>query len=589
MANPIKAIQRSLKRRFDKKVYDALLGGGQMKADVKFFLQYEAIFNNDIEYSRDLATYLTWFQGNEKSLQRFFQVDVHKHRVSGYDKDESNYFWAQVSTKNSSTGIVNGEIRKLHTKTPTRLVNKMVDVIMRSGFTYEIEDDDVTSDSGMVTHEQRDRLDLILEANDFEAFLKKAFSMDSVTGEDSSKIIIDEELSEFPLIEIFPTERVEVRKKHGILREHTFKTYFVKDKPKHDWVTPNVIEQVQYVLKEIHTFRKGVANVEYKLFRSGSMDMLLGDMVEIPLTTFPDTALLVDYSNTGLTYGDSFHKINKVVNASFRNSNRGESDMAGSSGVYDAIDEIYSTIIQEMRDGKLHKLIPESRLVKKNGSYIDVSQFTNATVINQDLAPDAESKIQFEKVTLDFKQNLDTYVSFMQTAANNFGLSIKSLGWGFESVQASEDSQQERERATRDTRTNKIGLIEPWMAKVFTSLLQMQDIMDKKTPGEYNIKVSFNNYIEDSMNTKVELASKGIEGQVLTIRGAQDVIHGDSMLENDKDVLAIKIKLENNVPLTNQEIDLAVTNELASKEELLTPPKEPGDEETDDKEEVDDE
>jgi hypothetical protein len=298
---------------------------------------------------------------------------------------------------------------------------------------------------------------------------------------------------------------------------------------------------------------------------------------------------LEDYSNSGLTFGDSFHKINKVVNASFRDSNRGESDMAGSSGLYDAIDEIYSTIIQEMRDGKLHKLIPESRLVKKNGAYIDVSAFTNATVINPDLAPDAESKIQFEKATLDFKQNLDTYVSFMQTAANNFGLSIKSLGWGFESAVASEDSQQERERATRDTRTNKIDLIEPWMSKIFVSLLQMQDIMDKKVPQEYKIKVSFNNYIEDSMNTKVELATKGIEGQVLTIRGSQDVLYGDSKLESEKDILAVKIKLENNIPLTNQEIDLAVTNELASKEELEKPPPKPEDVTDDEDTEGDDE
>jgi hypothetical protein len=553
-----------------------------MKADVKFFLQYEAIFNNDIEYSRDLSTYLVWFQGNEKSLQRFFQVDVHKHLTSGYDKDQSNYFWAQVSTKSLSTGIINGVIRKLHTKTPTRLVNKMVDVIMRSGYTYEILDDDVTQEDGTVIHKNRDRLNLILEANDFESFLKKAFTSDSVTGEDNTKIIINEELSEFPLIEVFPTDKVELKKKHGILIEHTFKTFFVKDKPKHDWVMPNVIEQVQFVLKEIHTFRKGVANVEYKLFKSGTNNLLLGDMIEVPLGSFADTAVLEDYSNSGLTFGDSFHKINKVVNASFRHSNRGESDMAGSSGLYDAIDEIYSTIIQEMRDGKLHKLIPESRLVKKNGAYIDVSAFTNATVINPDLAPDAESKIQFEKAEVNFKQNLDTYVSFMQTAANNFGLSIKSLGWGFESAVASEDSQQERERATRDTRTNKIDLIEPWMSKIFVSLLQMQDIMDKKSPQEYKIKVSFNNYIEDSMNTKVELATKGIEGQVLTIRGSQDVLYGDSKLESEKDILAVKIKLENNIPLTNQEIDLAVTNELASKEELeKPPPKEPGDEDKD--------
>ena len=62
-------------------------------------------------------------------------------------------------------------------------------------------------------------------------------------------------------------------------------------------------------------------------------------------------------------------------------------------------------------------------------------------------------------------------------------------------------------------------------------------------------------------------------------------MYGDSMLENDKDLLAIKIKLENNVPLTDPEIELAVTNELETMDELTKPPpKEPKD---DDKEKMD--
>ncbi|MCD6435828.1 MAG: hypothetical protein J7L15_05520 [Clostridiales bacterium] len=488
---------------------------------------------NDTQMTRRMLENSIWYSGDEQDLSYFYRVEAPKFYRHGQMSESMNYFW----------GSANNNYRKVHSGFPQLISEKMVDLIIGNGFSFNVE--------GQDEEEIQAELDEMLKENKISNLMGKGIETESFSGGVSWKITRNPSISRYPIIESWQPENYTNVVVSGRIVEDIFYKYYEKGEDR-------------YRLTEMYGVGKKGAYIDYKLdklvnTRNGQASAL-GEWREVSLKSLEQTKELNRLDFNGYYKRLSLYKPNKLPNSEFRYSILGESDYAGSYGAFDGIDEVISTMLQEFRDGKLVRYFPKEFVPKNSlGEAMKPDEFKRNHILYEDSPMEnmEKSKILYMQGELRIEKHLESYKMLVTQALNNSGLSPLTVGiTGMEAIDSSAESQQEREKVSIRTRNKKIELWKVFLEDIIKTALEfhymtkdMKEIDSNeyaigKVP-EFDLIVTFEDYIIKSMRDRTNEVSEGIGVTWDTLTGVQ-YVHKDKTLKEQL-AIAARIKLEKGI------------------------------------------
>ena len=150
-----------------------------------------------LDFNTNAAKNRIWYRGNGQELSELY-------RQISSDKTS---FWSAVPTYGM-------EIRKVHTGIPRLMVDVLTSVVLA-----DMNDIKLPENLTDIWNE-------IAQENNFQELLSSALSQVLYIGDGAFKISIDTDISQYPIIEFYPGDKVEFVYKRGRIREIVFKTVY---------------------------------------------------------------------------------------------------------------------------------------------------------------------------------------------------------------------------------------------------------------------------------------------------------------------------------------------------------------------------
>lgn len=543
-----------INRMIDNRIFKYGKGvGTEMKYNPLLTVMQPA--NNDKLFTRRMLENSTWYSGNEQDLAYFYTKEAPNFYRRGEPSESMNYFWANRKEN----------FRKIHSGFPQLISEKMVDLIVGNGYTIKVEGSDEI--------DLQDDLDAMLEDNKFATLLGKSIETESWSGGVSWKITFNPQISEFPIIEMWQPENYTNSLICGRVVEDIFYRYYDKN-------------NVTYRLSEIYGVDDTVgAYIDYKLeqlqMRTVAQQEKEPVYVEVPLSTLEQTQDLGRIEFRGYFRRLSLYKPNKLPNSEFRYSYIGESDYAGSYGAFDAVDEIISTWVQEFRDGKLNRYFPEEYMQRTDNQQNFPDDFKKDHIVYADSPSENvdKQKIIYAQGEVRTDKHRQSYEIWVQQIINNAGLSPMTVGLlGLESIDASAESQQEREKVSIRTRNKKIELWVEFLQDIIKTALDLRVMTKNMTPSEtgvynvgtvpeYDLIVAFEDYIIKSKRDRTNETAEGL-GVSWDILESVKYVHDEKTLAEQL-AMSARIKIEQGIQSISQAELSALDNQNQQDNEKL--------------------
>ena len=462
-------------------------------------------------FSEKIAEYKVWSSGNAVKIKEYYS------RYGDYDS--LHYFWRTAP----ATSL------KKHTGIPSLIASKMGYILFGNGIDIDVlayTKDGEKSDKD--SKDIREELITLYSKLDMEQKLQNGASIESWGGEVFYKLSVDNTLSNYPILEVADITRGRIYKERGILKEIRFPTYYKR-------------KDVNYRLDEVYsTTEKGDACIYYRLYK---LNVAENKEEEVALDSIPETAHIDPEVKVfdGIKGLLAFAKPNKK-SLMFSDSDYGASDYEGAIDSFDAMDEAYSTIFRELRSNRTVRYIPKDMIPKSpDGRFALNDEFTDAYVqVESDIDQNSKSEITYSVIPDKTESHKAKFLTALTTALNKAGLSPYAIGiTGLESVNASAESQQERNKVTLETRKAKMEVWKPFIEEMLIKILQLNDWMvrNKLVKQEYkdnniawgdiDIQVSFGDYIVETENSIVSTVANQMAAGVISTETALKEIHPD--------------------------------------------------------------
>ena len=495
----------------------------------------DGIESND-RFEINMLTNKVLLTGDAAVVEQFYKEDYAKFRGK-YDKARvTNYFWHNVGPRNARVffGII-------------KMINDgMTKLVTNGGFEAS-----VINDAGEPIKEDTDRLNHILEINDFEDSkwgIGEAFQ--SGYGYSTFKLSYDKDIVDVPIIEVVKPEIVEVITKRG------FKTGYVFKQRKE--VGSNI-----YEIREIYYKNSDKVMIKYEVWD------VTGDVYEIPFTEI-DSELMHKLDLEWLEGNpelDTLSKLKKIpvvlknntaYNSWFPLSPYGQADTQGLETIEDSLSELLSAMVDEVRKGKIKVLISETLLKQlSDGSSKGLDDFKLDYEIIEADAQAGKSLIQIIQGDINTEKYVVGVATLIMYACNKANLHPTTLGLtGVESIAASQESQVEREKVSLRTREVKLNAWRKALNDLFISTLQVDDIMNEREPQEYKIQIDFGDFSNPTPESIIGVLEKAVAAGIMSIRDAQDIYYDEDKTDEEKEIAYIQTKVEKGIALTPKEAEL---------------------------------
>lgn len=469
--------------------------------------------------------------GDASVVERFYKENYAKFRGKYDKKRVTNYFWHNVGPRNARVffGIV-------------KMINDaMVKLVTNGGYTVSVVDGEKE------IAEDTKRLNNILEKNDFEdSKWGLCESFESGYGYGTFKISYDKDIVDVPIVEVIKPEITEVETKRG------FKTaYIFKERIK--------VESQEYEVREIYYKENNKVYIKYEVWNvTSDANLLKYDSLDINLRKALN---LVDVEEVIDAY-DKLDKIpvilknNTAYNSWFPSSPYGEADTQGLETIEDALSETLSTMIDEIRKGKIKVLISETLLqMAQDGTAKGLDDFKLDYEIIKGDESKGEALIKIVQGDVNAEKYLNTVASLIMYSCNKAGLHPLTLGiTGVESIAASQESQTEREKVSLRTRQDKLKKWRKSLSDVFVSLLQVDDIMNDREVRDYQVQIDFGEFSNPSPENILDILGKAITAGVLSIKEAQNQYFDEDKTDDEKELTYIQTLVEKGIPLTPEQV-----------------------------------
>ena len=497
--------------------------------------------------------------GDANVVEKFYKKDYAKFIATTQDSEYemSNHtgtFWYNVGPKNAR--VLFGIVKMINDAFVRLVTSGGVDIKVLDG-----EEEDA---------ENTERLNDILEFNSFtDRQWGKAESMQSGLGYTVFKWSIDTMIDDKPILEVVPSEMIEILSKRDFITGYKFKKL-------------KQVNDIDYEIQEIYMKEDNKPIIKYRVLNidSGielpiaSLSNLEKERLGLDFLKNGDTI----YEFEGLTEIPVVLKNNTAYNSFFPNAPFGEADTQGLDMIEDSLSELISALVEEVRKGRIKVLISEDLIPSdKNGSKYSFDDFKlDYQIINKHEA-EGKNLIEVVQGEINSEKYLKGIASMIMYACNKANLHPMTVGLtGVESIAASQESQIEREKVSMRTREMKLNSWRVAIEKLAIQALQIDDIIKGNTIGDYEVMVEFGMFTNPNRESVVDLLSKAVTGGVLSIAEAQAEYYGDNVSEEDMEYNYIQTLVEKGIGLTQaQKTRFETLNAERLGEPIVEIPQEP--------------
>lgn len=433
-----------------------------------------------------------WYRGDGNELEQMYQQNP--------EYADKTKFWASKCSKGM-------EMRKIHTGLPSLTVRTLSNIVMS-----DMNDFEFKKETHKALWEEIER------ENKFRKKLKKSLKETLFIGDGAYKITIDTAVSQYPLLEWYPGERVEFIYNRGRLKEVVFKTTY---KNGHKCYTLH--EHYGYGYIKNHLYR---GEEEVKL---NSIEATAG----IEDTGFDKAVILA---------------VPMMIYENTKFEGRGGSIYDGKLDSYDAFDEAWSQWMDALRAGRAKTYIPECLIPHdpENGQLIKPNSFDNRYfAADGDMREGQKNQISTEQPAIPHDSYLASYCTALDLclqgviSPSTLGIDVKKLD--------NADAQREKEKATLYTRNSIIEALQETLPELIAACINAYKILNKQPVEEVNVEIQFGEYANPSFESQVETVSKGKQGGIMSIEASVEELYGDSKDETWKKEEVARLKAEQGI------------------------------------------
>ena len=451
-----------------------------------------------------------WYHAKKDNLFRFYKTSHPTNRI--YPIQE---FYRIVP---GNYPVVHYPLADLITKTMVGLIFSEKPVI--------------TMDTGNKSRDEE--LDQLLEKvfneNDIEVLLQKAAELESYSGAVAFKPVLDPEFSDYPIIIPYPKEDIELVRKYNRVSAVIFKDYYEKEKNK-------------YVLYT----ECGKGYIDYKLMKlkdGGSKPE------EVPLDTLEETTGLkrLDF------VGKNGQRLNQLMCVYKENKTNATSDYTGIIDDFQALDEVYSNMLNFIRKSKIHTYLPENMCRKdEKGNTVKPFDYHSDYTILYDSNPEG-TETQMTRDVVDIQNTIDGYITtfneILKHAVLTTGLSTASIGYDISGANASGEALSIREKVSMRTRSEKVHRWTCALTELSKLIIAFQNMIIGEVITlpeevfEYEVLVAFAEYESPSMDAVVESLSAAKEAGLIDTDTALKRLWEDEYSEEEIELMKLNIQEE---------------------------------------------
>lgn len=434
-----------------------------------------------------------WYRGDGNELEQIYQqneefADRHK-------------FWASKSTPGM-------DIRKIHTGLPGLTVKVLSFVVLPDMNDFEFENP-----------AQEELWKKIEKDNKFHKKIESALKETLFIGDGAFKVTVDTTISEYPILEWYPGDRVEFVYQRDRIREIVFKTPY-KEKGK------------IYVLNE----RYGYGYIINELY--------LGDKL-VDIKTIRSTENLID-----ITFDDSvMFAVPLMIYESSRYEGRGGSIFDGKLDSYDSLDETWSQWMDALRAGRAKTYIPECLIPHdpSTGALVKPNPFDNRYFASDgDMREGQKNQVITDQPVIPHDSYMASYITALDLCLQGV-VSPSTLGIDTKKLDNA-DAQREKEKTTLYTRNAIVKALQETLPDVVAMCINADNIfLHKKGAEEVKVNVSFGEYANPSFESQIETIAKAKQGGIMSIERCVEELYGDTLDEHCKEKEITRLKAEQGI------------------------------------------
>ncbi|MCI8274181.1 MAG: capsid protein [Lachnospiraceae bacterium] len=438
-----------------------------------------------------------WYRGDGNEIEQMYKQNP--------EYADQTKFWAS----RCSPGM---EIRKIHTGLPSLIVRTLSSIVMADMNDFEFESDT-----------QKALWEEIEKDNKFRKRLESALKEALCIGDGAWKVSLDTETSQYPLLEWYPGEKIELIWNRGRLREVIFKTEYKAD-------------YQQYVLHEHY----GHGYIRNHLYRGEE---------EVPVNSIDATRHIADV----LFDKSLILAVPLQIYESVKYPGRGGSIFDGKLDSFDAFDEIWSQWMDAARAGRAKTYIPECLVPHdpETGRLIRPNPFDNRYfAADGDMREGQKNEIRTEQPSIPHESYLASYVTALDLCLQGI-ISPSTLGIDVKKLDNA-DAQREKEKATLYTRDAIIEALQETLPELIGICINAYNVLCKKPVEEVKVMASWGEYANPSFESQIETVSKGRQGGILSVEAAVEELYGDSKEESWKAGEVLRLKQEQGIAVVEE-------------------------------------
>lgn len=454
---------------------------------------YNFQINEMLDFEGHAIRNRIWYRGDSNELEQFYQQN--RENADRYK------FWASACTPGM-------EMRKIHTGLPGLIVRTLASVVLPDMDEFEFG-----------TPSQEQIWNEIGKDNNFRKKMESALKEALYIGDGAFKVAVDTTISDYPILEWYPGDRVEFVYQRDRIREIVFKT-------------PYCEKGRTYVLNE----RYGFGYIINELYLNNKM---------MDIKTIKATENLTD-----ITFDDSvIFAVPFMIYESAKYEGRGGSIFDGKLDNFDAYDEIWSQWMDALRAGRAKTYIPECLIPHnpENGMLIKPNPFDNRYfAADGDMREGQKNQISTDQPTIPHESYLSSYVSALDLCLQGV-ISPSTLGIDTKKLDNAE-AQREKEKTTLYTRNAIVEAIQETLPEVVAMCINANNILlHGGAKEEADVNIPFGEYANPSFESQVETVAKAKQGGIMSIERCVEELYGDSLDEHCKEEEITRLKAEQGI------------------------------------------
>lgn len=460
----------------------------QIQPSSPYSIQIQEIMDFELSAIRNRI----WYRGDGNELEQLYQ--------QSQEYADKYKFWASRCTPGM-------EMRKIHTGLPGLIVRILSGIILEDMNDFEFE-------SGA----QESLWKEIEKENKFRKALEKSLKDMLVVGDGAYKVTIDTAFSQYPILEWYPGERIEMIQERGRLKEVVFKT-------------PYTDHRQEYILYEHY----GKGYIRNELYR--------GD-TPVDIKTIEATKDIVDWK-----FDESVMlAVPLKIYESTKFEGRGGSIFDGKLDSFDAFDEVWSQWMDALRAGRSKEYIPECFIPKNSvtGEILKPNHFDNRYIkTDSDMSENAQNKIDVEQPAIPHESYLASYITALDLCLQGI-ISPSTLGIDVKKLDNAE-AQREKEKATLYTRNAIVEALQETLPDVIGTCINAYHILLNQPIEEIKVEISFGEYANPSFESQVETIGKAKTQGIMSIERVVEELYGDTLDEHCKQEEIKRLKAEQGI------------------------------------------